>query len=129
MIFFFILAFIDDRSKHAVIDKSKTSSEMFTLSLNYLSYILIYMMPLVLVLSVPLYGAFKTKNGMYFSFFVTMFFLSEFGMYTYFYATSDPILGVYNVAIGVMVWIAFFYRSLQSKFSNVTSGKQASRKV
>ncbi|SDQ40785.1 hypothetical protein SAMN05421664_1490 [Chryseobacterium soldanellicola] len=116
LIFFFILAFIEDRFKDAVINNAETSSEMFRLSLNYILYILIYLIPLILVFFLPLYFILKIKKGIYFILCIVLFFMVEYSAYTYFYAPSDKTLGIYNIIIGIIVLGIFFHKAIRSKF-------------
>ncbi|AZB33429.1 hypothetical protein EG351_07250 [Chryseobacterium bernardetii] len=68
IIFFSVLAFIGDRFKNIVLNNAETSTEMFKLTLNYILYVLIYMIPLILVFIFPLYFTLKIKKEYFFYF-------------------------------------------------------------
>ncbi|PRA90189.1 hypothetical protein CQ046_23370, partial [Chryseobacterium sp. MYb7] len=65
-VFFFILAFVGDRFKSIVLDNAETSSEIFKLTLNYILYVAIYAIPLILIFGFPIYYILKIKKGIYF---------------------------------------------------------------
>ncbi len=112
IIFFFIIAFIGDRFKHIVIDTTETSSEMFKLTLNYILYAVLYTIPLILVLGFPLYYILKLDEKKYFIFSMILFFVIEYCIYTYFYAQSDKMLGIYNIIIGIILLWLFFHENI-----------------
>ncbi len=110
--FFFVLALIGNRFKNAVIDNAETSTELIKLSLGYVLYILFYMFFLVLFFSVPLYFILKIKNKVYFALSMAAFFCTEYFIYTYWFSPSDNTIGVYNLAIGIIVFVLFYYKSI-----------------
>ncbi|GEN73473.1 hypothetical protein CLA01_35450 [Chryseobacterium lathyri] len=115
--FFFLLAFIGDRFKNIVLDNAGTSSEVSKLTLNYILFVSIYTIPLILVLILPLYFIFKINKGIYFLLSVILFFTMEYFTYTYLYSPSDKTLGIYNIIISVVLLWVFFYKSIRLKFS------------
>ena len=116
-VFFFILAFIGDRFKNAVINNAETSIEMIKLTVGYILYILIYEIFLVLLFCVPLYYILKIERWIYFLPLLIVFYCLEFFVYTYFYSPSDKMPGVYNAIIGILLLAIFFYQSIRLKFS------------
>lgn len=110
--FFFVLAFIGNRFKNAVIDNAETSTELIKLSLGYVLYILFYIFFLILFFSVPLYFILKIKNKVYFALSIAAFFCAEYFIYTYWFSPSDNTIGVYNLAIGIIVFVLFYYKSI-----------------
>lgn len=115
IVFFFILAFIGDRFKNAVINNAETSLEMFKLTLGYALYILFAVFFLMLFFFGPLYYILKIKKGGYFLFLLTTFFAVEFFVYSYFCSPSDRMPGIYNAIIGVFLLIVFFYKQIRMK--------------
>ncbi|MDV3897437.1 hypothetical protein CMU05_07605 [Elizabethkingia anophelis] len=116
-IFFFILAFVGDRFKSIVLDNAETTSEIFKLTLNYILYVAIYAIPLILVFSFPLYYILKIRKGLYFVLSITLLFTVEYLIYTYLYAPSNKILGIYNIIVGIILLGIFFYKSIRIKFT------------
>lgn len=110
--FFFVLAFIGNRFKNAVIDNAETSTELMKLSLGYVLYILFYMFFLVMLFSVPLYFILKIRNKVYLALSMIAFFFAEYFIYTYWFSPSDNTIGVYNLAIGIVVFVLFYYKSI-----------------
>lgn len=119
IIFFFVLAFVDNRFKSTVLDNAETSSEIFKLTLGYILTVLFYTIPLILVFGFPLNYILKIKKGLYFIFSVIIFFIAEYCIYTYFYSSSNKINGIYNFIIGVVVLLLFFYRTIRIKFTEI----------
>ncbi len=116
-IFFFILAFVGDRFKSIVLVNAETTSEIFKLTLNYILYVAIYGIPLILVFSFPLYYILKIRKGLYFVLSITLLFTVEYLIYTYLYAPSNKILGIYNIIVGIILLGIFFYKSIRIKFT------------
>jgi hypothetical protein len=110
-VFFFILAFIGKRFENAVTNNANTLSEFIKLSLGYVLYILFYMFFLVLFFSIPLYFILKIRNKNYFVFLITAFFSMEYFVYTYWFSPSDKVTGIYNLIIGLLIFV-FFFRKL-----------------
>ena len=110
-VFFFILAFIGNRFKNAVTKNADTLSEFIKLSLGYVLYILFYMFFLILFFSLPLYFILKISNKIYFVISITAFFAIEYFVYTYWFSPSDKIIGIYNLIIGMLIFV-FFYKKL-----------------
>lgn len=117
LIFFFILAFIDDRFKSTVINNAATTQELLKLTLGYILTVLFYTIPLILVFSFPLHYILKIKKELNFILSMILFFIAEYSIYTYFYSPSDKIIGVYSAIIGVIVLCTFFYKTIRSKFA------------
>ena len=116
IIFFIVLAFIGNRFKHIVLDNAKTSSEIFSLTLNYILHVSIYMIPLILIFSFPIYFIMKIKKSVFFLLSIVLFFIGEYYFYTYLYAPSNKILGIYNIIISIILLLVFFYKVIRSKF-------------
>lgn len=116
VLFFFMLAFVDNRFKSVVIDNATTSSEVFKLTLGYILTVLLYTIPMILVFGFLLNYILKIKRGVYFVLSMSLFFSVEFWIYTEFYSPSDKYVGIYNIIIGIIIILMFFYKSLQEKF-------------
>lgn len=119
IVFFTVLAFTIDRFKNSVIDNAVTSREMFKLTGQYIMYVLIYTLPLILIFIFPLYHILKVKRAKFFIIYIILLFISEYFIYTYLYASSNKILGIYNLGIGVILLWLFFYKSILIKFNSV----------
>lgn len=119
IVFFTMLAFTSDRFKNSVIDNAVTSREMFKLTGQYIMYVLIYTLPLILIFIFPLYHILKVKRAKFFIIYIILLFISEYFIYTYLYASSNKILGIYNLGIGVILLWLFFYKSILIKFNSV----------
>lgn len=119
IIFFVVLAFIGNRFKHIVLDNAASSSKIFSLTLNYILQVSIYMIPLVLIFSFPIYLILKIKKNIFFLISITLFFTVEYYFYTFLYAPSNTILGVYNIVIGIFLLFIFFYKAIRSKFTGL----------
>lgn len=116
-IFFFILAFVGDRFKSIVLDNAETASEIFKLTLNYILYVAIYAIPLILVFGFPLYYILKIRKGLYFVLSIILIFTIEYLIYTYLYAPSNKTLGIYNIIVGIILLGIFFFKSIWIKFT------------
>lgn len=118
ILFFFVLAFIKDRFKSRVTDVAETSSEMIKLALNYILFVLVYTIPLIAIFIIPFHFILKIKKGVHFMLSITLLFIIEYCFYTYMFASSNKILGIYNLIIGVLLLWIFFYKSILAKFRN-----------
>ncbi|MEJ5092461.1 hypothetical protein, partial [Sphingobacterium faecium] len=67
----------------------------------------------------PLYHILKVKRAKFFIIYIILLFISEYFIYTYLYASSNKILGIYNLGIGVILLWLFFYKSILIKFNSV----------
>lgn len=115
-VFFFVLAFIGNRFKNAVINNAETTTELMKLSLGYVLYILFYMFFLVLFFSIPLHFIMKIENKIYFVLSMIAFFAIEYFSYTYLFSPSDKMIGIYNLIIGIVVFVLFYYKSIIQLF-------------
>jgi len=115
-LFFFVLAFIGNRFNNAVTNNAETSMEMMKLSLVYVLYILVYIFFLVLLSSVPLYFILKIENRINFVLSTISFFVIEYFAYTFLFSPSDKVIGLYNLIIGIVVFILFYYKSIIQLF-------------
>ncbi|KKO90768.1 hypothetical protein AAW12_14595 [Sphingobacterium sp. Ag1] len=111
VVFFFILAFIENRFQNAVINNANTLSEFIKLSLGYVLYILLYVCFLVLFFNIPLCFILQIRNKTYFIVSMLVFFTIEYVLYTYWFSPSNKITGIYNLIIGILIF-AFFYKKL-----------------
>lgn len=111
-VFFFVLAFIGNRFKNAVINNAETTAELMRLSLGYAVYILFYMFFLVIFFSIFLYFIMKIENKIYFVLSMIAFFTIEYFAYTYLFSPSDKMIGIYNLIIGIVVFVLFYYKSI-----------------
>ncbi len=116
IVFFFIIAFVNNRFKTLVIDKSVNGQELFVNTLGYCIYALIFIFFLMLIFSMPIFFAFKVKNIIYFSILLSVILVIEYFIYTYLASQLNPINGVCNVMISLVFLILFFYRQIISIF-------------
>lgn len=117
IVFLFILAFIGDRFKNAVINNAETTLELAKLTLGYILYILFYVAFLVLVFCAPLYYILQIKSGFYFLVLLIVFYVVEFFAYYHLFSPSDKSPSVYNTIIGLIFLNLFFYKQIKIKFS------------
>jgi len=117
IVFLFILAFIGDRFKNAVINNAETTLELAKLTLGYILYILFYVAFLVLVFCAPLYYILQIKSGLYFLVLLIVFYVVEFFAYYHLFSPSDKSPSVYNAIIGLIFLNLFFYKQIKIKFS------------
>lgn len=116
IVFLFILAFIRDRFKNAVINNAETTLELVKLTLGYVLYILFYVAFLVLFFCAPLYYILQIKRGLYFLALLILFYVVEFYVYSYLFSSSDKSPSIYNTIIGLIFLNLFFYKQIQIKF-------------
>jgi hypothetical protein len=115
IVFFFILAFIGNRFKSAVIDNAETTLELAKLTLGYILYVLFYVGLLILFFCGPLYYILQLKNGLYCVLLLIAFYVIEFFIYWYFFSPSDKLPGIYNTIIGIVFLNLFFYKQITIK--------------
>jgi hypothetical protein len=111
-LFFFVLAFIGNRFRNAVINNAETSMELMKLSLGYVLYILFYVVFLVLFFSIPLFFILKIEKKIYLVLSMIAFFYFEYFAYTYLFSPSDKMIGIYNLIIGIIVFVLIYYKSI-----------------
>ena len=72
-------------------------------------------LPLVIsiIFSVPIYYLFKIKKIIYFIFISVVVLAIEYAIYTYFVSQLDLWNGIYNMIIGVVLFIIFFRNSIK----------------
>jgi hypothetical protein len=119
-VFFFILAFLEDRFKSAVMDNSETSAEFIKFSLGYLLYITLANIFLTLIFCAPLYYILKVRTGIYCLLLFITFYGIEYFAYSQLMSPSDNIIGLYNLTIGICILPLFFLKELKKKFSHVS---------
>lgn len=113
LVFFVILAFLENRFKSIVIDNSENRKELFS---NTLYYILSFADILVLftfVFSIPLYFLIKKTNGIYFILLYIILLVIEYVSYTYLASPSDVKNGIYNGIIGILFLPLFFHKYIK----------------
>jgi len=113
IIFFTILAFIGNRFKLIVIDSSDNKSDLFYNLLYYSLYPTIIVGVFTLVFSVPLFLLMKMSGGLYFLLMYLLLLTVEYLLYTYLASPSDLMNGFYNMMIGVLLLLVFFYKYLK----------------
>ena len=112
VVFFFILAFMGSRFKNAVINNAETPMEFIRLTVVYMIYILLHVFFLVLFFSVPLYYILKIDSKIYFVLSIIAFLGFEYLAYTHLFSPSNNVLGIYNLIIGIAVFILFFRKPI-----------------
>src|SRR5689334_14426886 len=117
LLFFLVLAFIGDRFQHAVLDKVDSSPEVFKLTGGYVLYVLIASIFLMSLFCFPLYFILRLKSNVLFLLAIACFYTAEYFVYSYLFSRSDHTLGIYNLAIGVVLLFLCFGRSLKRKFA------------
>mgnify|MGYP001056515868 CR=1 FL=1 len=115
-VFFFVIAFIDNRFKNAVLDNASSTLEVVKLTMNYILYVLFYSTFLIALFCVPLYFVLRIKKGILFLLGAITFLAVEFLVYTYLASETDLTLGTYNAIIGVVLLFILFYTPIRQKF-------------
>ncbi|AWA29437.1 hypothetical protein HYN48_04675 [Flavobacterium magnum] len=110
--FFFVLAFIGNRFRDAVINNANSSMELVKLTIGYVLYILFYIPFLIIIFCIPIYLIFKIKNKFLYIFCLIVFFGAEYEIYTYLFSPSDGSPGIYNLVIGIVIYFIFFYKPI-----------------
>jgi|LakMenEpi03Aug12_release.lakeMendotaPanAssembly.Ray.scaffolds.fasta_scaffold64809_4 hypothetical protein len=113
IIFFAILAFIGNRFKSIVIDSSDNKSELLSNFLYYSLYPTIIVGLFTLVFSIALFLLMKMSRGLYFLLMYLLLLTVEYLLYTYLASPSDLMNGFYNMMIGVLLLLVFFYKYLK----------------
>jgi hypothetical protein len=120
ILFFTIIAFLDSRFEKIVLNKSDSTLEMLKLTLGYVVYIIIFLIPLIVFLCLPYYYVLKLKNSTLFATFIIILLIIESHIYTYFYSPSDRTLGIYSIFISLSFLIFFFFQEIKVKFKYQT---------
>lgn len=115
IVFAFILAFIGDRFKSAVIDHAQTTSELTKLTIGYILYVLFYITILIIIFCAPLYFILQIKSGLYCIILLIAFYGVEFFVYWYGFTPSDVLPSLYNTIIGIVILPLFFYKQINAK--------------
>jgi len=114
LIFFFILAFLDNRFKSIVLENANSNAELVSGLLGYIMYLLFYSSLLVVMFSCPFFLVLKIKRKNYFLFGILCFFIIEYLLYTYLFSPSDFTLGIYNLLVGfILFWLLFRIEIIQ----------------
>lgn len=116
VVFFILLAFIDNRFKTLVIDTAQDGQGIFINSIQYILHVLIFSFVLSLIFSAPLYYSFKTNNIIYFLLIIIGYLVAEYFVYTYLASPKDLTTGVYNGIISIAFLLFFFYKPISSIF-------------
>jgi hypothetical protein len=117
-VFFFILAFKDNRFKGMVIDVSESGRDLAANSFYYVVYVLIHMVIFSLPLSVFMYFSFKMRNFIVFILLIILLITLEY--FYYVYLTSQKHIdtdGIWNGVLSVIFLMLFFYRYIGSLFT------------
>jgi hypothetical protein len=117
IVFFLVLAFIGDRFKLLVINNSGNRRELFSNTVYYLSYIMIFTVLGILILSGPIYFVLKVKSAICFVLLISGALVGEYCLYTGLASTSNLMNGVYNGIISILFLLIFFYRHITLIFS------------
>ncbi|MEN9638544.1 MAG: hypothetical protein RLZZ262_412 [Bacteroidota bacterium] len=115
-VFFIYLAFLGNRFKNIVINNAQTSAELMRLSFGYVLQVFLFMLLLVLIFSIPFYFIMRLKSKIYLVLAMIAFFSIEYFVYTYLASPSEAMLGIYNLIIGVVVFIIIYQKSITQIF-------------
>lgn len=112
ILFFTLLAFIGGRYRSMVIENSTNTRELVTNTLSYSVYPVLYTVLGAAIFFAPVYYSFKAKNLAYFIVVISIILVAEYFLYTYLASPSDPINGIYNGALSILLLLLFFYRKI-----------------
>ncbi|KOY87315.1 hypothetical protein AD998_15190 [bacterium 336/3] len=85
-------------------------------TLGYITFVLFHTIPLILIFILPYYFIIKIEKGVFFILLLSCLIFSEYYFYTYFYASMDKTLGVYNILTSLIFMFIFFYEVIKLKF-------------
>lgn len=114
ILFFIVLAFIGGRYKSLVIKISADTQELIMNTLYYSFYPFVYTILGAAVFFGPIYLAFKSKNLAYFILIMAIILVAEYYLYTYLASSAEPMNGIYNGALSVLLLLVFFIDRLSS---------------
>ena len=125
LVFFIIMAFSNHRFETIVVSVSENNYELFVNTIHYVIYILISVLPLIFVFSIPIYFIFRLKKVIYILLLIVLTILSEYFIYVYLYTsqTHININGVYNGIIGILLFVLFFRRYINSLITRSAGAK------
>jgi hypothetical protein len=112
ILFFTVLAFLGGRYKSMVIGNSTNTRELVSNTLWYSIYPILYTVVGAVIFFAPMYYAFKAKSIAYFILYMSIILVAEYFLYTFLASPSDPINGVYNSALSILLLLIFFYRKI-----------------
>lgn len=114
LLFFILLACLDNRFTSIVIRNSNSNAQLLSNSLYYLLCILFYILIVLILFSAPTYLAFKVKRGLLFVPITLAILACEYFFYTYAASQTDRHAGLYESAFSVLVLCLFFYKQIRS---------------
>lgn len=116
-VFFFVLAFKDNRFKKIVINISESGRDLVVNSFYYVVYVLIHMIIFTLPLSVPIYFSFKVRNWILFIFFIMLILIVEYFFYVYLTSQRHiDVDGIWNGIISIIFLMFFFFKHIKALF-------------
>ena len=83
-------------------------------TLYYSFYPFVYTILGAAVFFGPIYLAFKSKNLAYFILIMAIILVAEYYLYTYLASSAEPMNGIYNGALSVLLLLVFFIDRLSS---------------
>ena len=117
VVFFFVLAILNDRFKSLVIDNSENGKDILMNSLSYAGYLIIFTLFLILIFAAPIYFLFQVKSIIVFVSFVLVVSTVEYFLYTYFASQTELMNGIYLEIISLLLLFLFFNKAIKLLFS------------
>lgn len=108
IVFYAFLMFKDNSFKLLEIGNIKNGADLF----YYLWLILFLPVACMIIFTAPLYFTFKVKSIIYFLLLIGLFVVVEYFIYTYLASQANPINGVYNGVISLLLLFLFFFKSM-----------------
>lgn len=117
LVFFSIIGIIGGRFNSIVIKNSENGNQLFENSFYYVVYVLVFSALMMLIFSTPIYFVFKIQKALLFFLSLAAIFTLEYFAYTYL-ASASSLNGIYNVIIGMVFLLIFFYKTIRQKLGH-----------
>ena len=112
-VIFYIFMMFKNNNFYFINPGIKSGADLF-----YYLWVFLFLPALcMLIFSVPLHLAFKSKKVIYFILIASAFLVIEYFLYTYFASQMDLMNGIYNGIISLLLLLLFFFRSIREVFN------------
>jgi hypothetical protein len=125
LIFYAFLAFKNDNYYFFKVNEIENGQDLF----YYLWMLLFLPAVYCIVFLAPLYFIFKVKHPIVFLLLIIALFIAEYFLYTNLASTADFKNGLYNMAIGLLLLLLFFFKPIASILTkSIHNNKKLSQK-
>ena len=101
-------------------DNAENRQEFFLNLFHYIMSAFYFSLIFVSIFVAPIYFVLKLKKAIYFLFFISLFLVVEYFVYTYLASEADKMNGVYNGIVSILFLFLFFFKHIRSLFDNVS---------